>query len=524
MSINNSSGNADFGILTANDTSITSIIGQIYSADNFAKAGDAVVHLLSQYLKNAQGRSGPVLAIKPPLENVAEAREALLNTPPVDPGDMEAITSRASALIGQFLANTQTVHHPGYIGHQLPPPLPMASLFELAADVANQGMAIYELGPWATAVEKVMVERLGVQLGFKPSTFSGLVTSGGTLANLTALLSARNKALDGVWKEGLPHHKTSPVIIAHRESHYSIERAAGILGIGSNQCLYVKSDSNGRTDPDALAELLQVLKARQIPIIAVVASACATKTGSFDSLPRIADLCEAHDVWLHVDAAHGGAVSFSPDHRHLLEGIDRADSVVWDAHKMLFVPTLSTYLFYRRSRDKYFAFSQDARYLFAEGADEGHEYDCGLATAECTKRAAALSLWGILSIYGDGLFETLIKRIFETTSLFVESLSAVDEIEIPIRPEFNIVLFRYIPRDKSVDLNDFNKSLRKFIIDENNIYLTTTIYNEAVYLRFVVMNPRTDQVDVENLMENIRRHASRYEAIASLAPEVALQT
>ena len=483
------------------------VVDQLYSAQTFAQAGNAVVELCSQYLSRAQARSGPVLSIKSPAENVAKAWEMLHSAVAVDPGDIEAITSRASDLVSQFLANTQMIHHPGYIGHQLPPPLPVASLFELAADVANQGMAIYELGPWATAVEKVMVERLGVQLGFKPGSFSGLVTSGGTLANITALLSARNKTLGNAWKEGLSSYKTPPVIITHQESHYSIERAAGILGIGSTQCLYVKSDGNGRTDPDALAVLLEDLKSRQIPIIAVVASACSTRTGSFDSLSRIADLCEAHDVWLHVDAAHGGAVSFSPEHRHLLEGIDRADSVVWDAHKMLFVPTLSTYLFYRRSRDKYIAFSQDAPFLFVEDNDEAHEYDCGLATAECTKRAAALSLWGVLSIYGDSLFEILIKRIFETTSLFIEKLSSIDEIELPVKPEFNIVLFRYIPKDKTIDKDLYNKLLRDFIINDNNIYLTTTTYRGSLYLRFVVMNPRTDGTDVEKLAETIKRHA-----------------
>ncbi len=475
----------------------------LYDCDTFERVANRVTALLRDYLGDARTRSRDVLTLRPPAQNMDDARYWLDESTAIDPSDMDAVMQRVAAMIGQFLSNTQTLHHPGYIGHQIPPPLPLASVFEFAASTVNQGMAIYELGPWATAVEKVMVQTLGEQLGFKPGTFSGLVTSGGTLANLTALLTARNKLFADAWNEGIQTDRGKPVIITHRESHYSIERAAGILGIGARQCLYVDSDSCGRTDPDALAGLLDRLQSRKTPVVAVVASACSTRAGSFDDLSRIADICQARGVWLHVDAAHGGAVSFSRAHRHLLAGIEKADSVIWDAHKMLFIPALSTYLFYKNPRDKHRTFNQDASVLFAE--DGSCEYDCGQVTLECTKRAAALSLWGVLSIYGPAAFETLIDHIYAITAKFIERLSRMSEIDIPIKPRFNIVLFRYVPGKGKAD--DFNRRLREFIVKDGGIYLTTTTHNHEVYLRFVVMNPRTDQTDIERLIDTIKRFA-----------------
>lgn len=442
----------------------TPTIDMLYDPGTFKLVAETVVERLSDYLRQVQDRNGKVMTARPPRLNLVDVRAWLDTGSTKQPGDTRALTDRAAAMIDDLLANSQRLHHPGYIGHQLAPPLPLAAVFELAAAFVNQGMAIYELGPWTTAVEKTMLERLGEQLGFAPGSFSGLVTSGGTLANLTALIAARNKLLGDAWSKGLAGLETKPVVITHMESHYSIERAAGIIGLGAEQCLYVASDAAGRTDPEALADLLDDLKRRAVPVIAVVASACATRTGSFDPLPAIADLCEQHGVWLHVDAAHGGAVSFSKAHRHLIEGIERADSVIWDAHKMLFVPTLSTYLFYKNPRDKYLAFSQDAPFLFVEDGDDAHEFDCGLATAECTKRAAALSLWAVLSLYSGSVYETLIDRIFEITALFVTKLAAMPQVDMPVEPQFNIVLFRYVPERPDIDADAYNKALRAFIV------------------------------------------------------------
>src|SRR5262249_43266672 len=150
------------------------------------------------------------------------------------------------------------------------------------------------------------------------------------------------------WTAGLTGQRPAPVLVAHADAHYSVTRSAGILGLGTNQIVVAALDDRRRMDPNRLEESLRDLRSRGVPIVAVVATSCATPIGAFDELVDIADICRRHEVWLHVDAAHGGAVAFSPRHRHLLDGIELADSVVCDAHKMMFMPALCAMLFYRQ--------------------------------------------------------------------------------------------------------------------------------------------------------------------------------
>ena len=255
--------------------------------------------------------------------------------------------------------------------------------------VTNQPIAIYDMGPWATAAEFALVERLGERIGWRRGEFAGLATHGGSLANLTALLTARNVTLKGVWQQGVASSSAPPVLVVHADAHYSVARAAGVLGLGTNQVLRVGLDAQRRIDPQQLDDLLNDLRAKGHPVVAVVGCACSTPIGAFDRLDDVAEVCGRHGVWLHVDAAHGGAACLSGRHRHLVVGLERADSLVWDAHKMLFVPALCAFVFYRRAAHKFEAFQQDAPYLFDPAAPGLAEFDSGLRTLECTKRATA---------------------------------------------------------------------------------------------------------------------------------------
>ena len=170
----------------------------------------------------------------------------------------------------------------------------------------------------------------------------------------------------------------TPKLVVQADAHYCIARSAGILGIGTNNVVKAALDERRRMDPAQLDATLAGLRAAGHPVVAVVACACATPIGAFDPLERIADICAKYGVWLHVDAAHGGAALLSPRHRHLVAGLERADSLTWDAHKMLFVPALCAFLFYKDKRHSYEAFRQNAPYLFDPSAPGLAEYDSGL--------------------------------------------------------------------------------------------------------------------------------------------------
>ena len=327
-------------------------------------------------------------------------------------------------LVQTMLQRGLNLHNPRYVGHQVPAPVPLAGLFDAVGSVTNQVMAVYEMGPWATAVEQAMIRELGATIGWAPDTFAGAVTHGGSLANLTALLTARNVALGDVWERGLTGDRPQPVLVTHADAHYSVARAAGILGLGSRQIRHAGLDDLGRMDPRRLDEQLTSLRAQGRPIVAVSACSCATPTGAFDPLEEIAAVCREHGVWLHVDAAHGGAALLSERHRHLVAGLEQADSVTWDAHKMLFVPGLCAFVFYRDKRHGFEAFRQDAPYLFDPAAPGLADYDSGIRTVECSKRAATFGLWGVWSLFGRRLFTDMVDVTFGLGRTFYDKLAA----------------------------------------------------------------------------------------------------
>jgi L-2,4-diaminobutyrate decarboxylase len=407
------------------------------------------------------------------------------------------------------------LHDPRYIGHQVPAPVPLGGLFDAVGSVTNQVMAIYEMGPWATAVEQAMVAELGVAIGWQPDSFAGAVTHGGSLANLTGLLTARNVALGDAWEYGLPGIRAAEseggaVLLAHADAHYSVARAAGILGLGSRQVVRIGLDERGRMDPQRLDEELTRIRAGRQPIVGVVACACATPTGAFDPLNDIADVCGRHEVWLHVDAAHGGAAVLSDRHRHLVAGLERADSVVWDAHKMLFVPGLCAFVLYRDKAYRFEAFRQDAPYLFDPAAPGLAEYDSGMKTVECTKRAAAFGLWGVWSLFGRQLFADMVDVTFALGRTFYEKLLAADDF-VPLNdPECNIVVFRHVPaalQESSPErLGDFQLELRRRVIESGDFYIVPFKRDGIGALRVTIINPLTTPAHLDGLMAALRRH------------------
>lgn len=264
--------------------------------------------------------------------------------------------------------------------------------------------------------------------------------------------------------------------------------------------------------PSALEEIISRLRRDGVPIVALSACACATPIGAFDPLPEIADVCARHDVWLHVDAAHGGAVAFSPTHRHLIDGLERADSFICDAHKTLFVPALCAFVFYRRGRDRFETFRQEAPYLFDPSAPGMAEIDSGMVTVECTKRAAAYGLWGIWSLFGPQLFGDLIDVTFATARRLYEKLLAAEDFETLHEPECNIVVFRYVPRGAAgqslAEIGELNRAIRRRLMESGEFYIVQTNLDGAGALRVTVMNPLTDESDLDRLLDAIRRAAA----------------
>jgi len=215
-------------------------------------------------------------------------------------------------------------------------------------------------------------------------------------------------------------------------------------------------------------------------------------------------------VWLHVDAAHGGPLAFSARHRHLLDGIDQADSVVCDAHKMMFMPALCAMLFYRNGEHRLATFHQEAPYLFDPAAPELAEYDSGIVNLECTKRAAAFGVWGVWSLLGPQIFADMVDVTIDLAQQFHALLSESVDFTPLHEPQCNIVAFRYNPpetRDLPREQVDaLQLSLRRAVIESGEFYLVQSRIDGRPVLRTTMMNPLTTVDDLGGLLECLRRY------------------
>ena len=479
-------------------------IAAAYDPSLFQDAGQRLVDLLGAQLADALNASGPVVHWEDPRANVERAGAFLTEAGPTA-WDRNGLADHFAELVQIMLAHGLRLHDPRYIGHQVPAPVPLAGLFDAVGSVTNQVMATYEIAPWASAVEWALVEKLGRRIGWAEDTFSGLITHGGSLANLTALLTARNVRVDGAWENGV---RGEPVIVTHADAHYSVVRAAGILGLGTGSVIPVGLDARRRMDPEQLDATLARLRREGRPIVAAVGCACATPIGAFDPLEEIASVCERHEVWLHVDAAHGAAACFSERYQHLVRGLQRADSVVWDAHKMLFMPALCAFVFYKDKSHRFATFQQNAPYLFDPSAPGLADYDSGLRTVECTKRAAGFGLWGVWALFGPQLFADMVDVTFAAARLLYEKLSEAEDFEVLHEPECNILVFRHLPGSlreaPQGRANEFQLTLRRRLVETGAFFIVSTIIDGIAALRVTVINPFTAADHLDLLMDTLR--------------------
>ena len=347
-------------------------IASAYDPELLRGAGHRLIDQLAAHLRDVQACRGAVLPWRDPAANVAEAASWLERSLPAG-AERERVLQHFSELVALMLQRGHNLHDPRYIGHQVPASVPLAGLFDAVGSVTNQPMAIYDMGPWATAAEWCLVDRLGPAHRLE----AGRVRRPG---------HARRFAGQPDGTVGRPQRVAAGLVGARARGPPVIARAGRACGhalLGRSfrrrswdwelrRCCAWGSMRGAAWIRTGSRILLRELRQQNRPVVAVVACACSTPIGAFDPLRDIADVCRRHGVWLHVDAAHGGSACVSPRYRHLVAGLDRADSVVWDAHKMLFMPALCAFVFFRDKAHRFEAFRQEAPYLFdPDGAGTG---------------------------------------------------------------------------------------------------------------------------------------------------------
>ncbi|MEE1787514.1 pyridoxal-dependent decarboxylase [Streptomyces sp. SP17BM10] len=397
---------------------------------------------------------------------------------------------------------------PACAAHLHCPPLAVAAAADLAVSALNPSQDSWDQAPAATALETAILAELAALVGYDPARAAGVLTSGGTESNLMGLMLARDQRLDGIIElDGIPAG-ASPRIIASQAAHFSVQRAAALLGLGERSVVAVPVDRQLRMDPEALERhLAETTWAGHTPI-AIVATAGTTDTGAIDPLHTAADLAARYGSWLHVDAAYGGGALLSDRLAPLLDGIARADSVSLDWHKLGWQPAAAGVFLVRRA-ETYVSLARRAEYL--NPVDDEHAgYPSLLGRSlRTTRRADAFKIAVTLRTLGRAGLGRLVDACHDLARTAAEVVRAEPSLELHGEPVLTTVLFRFRPRGitdgEAVD--ELNGQLRRLLLRTGRAVVgRTELPGEGagrVRLKLTLLNPHTTPGEVGALLREV---------------------
>ncbi len=398
----------------------------------------------------------------------------------------------------KMLHASANMANPGYVAHMDSLPSAISVAADFSAGLLNNNMLSRELSPVFTELEDRLLAHIGSLLGL-PSQSKGVMLSGGSLANLQALAVARNKYL-GTFKYGLYETRRRPVIFASELAHTSIQKAAMLLGLGTNSVISIPVDKQGKLDCGQLQLAVERAEVQGDHPFAVVGMVGTTSTGNIDPLRAIGNIARDHHIWFHVDAAYGGALTFSEQHREKMDGIEMADSVTFNPQKWLYVTKSSAMVLFRDGNmlEKFFRISLP--YM----QDGGEAVNRGEISVQGTRHVDVLKLWLTLQHFGSEGCAELVNHSLELTQEYLKEIQSRPQLELATEPEINILLFRFASDEFSeVQLDEANRRLQEFLLQEKQIYLSLPLYRDRRWLRAVLLNPFTSEKERKTLFEGI---------------------
>ncbi|MFB9804763.1 pyridoxal phosphate-dependent decarboxylase family protein [Haladaptatus pallidirubidus] len=416
------------------------------------------------------------------------------------------------------LRNSVGVSNPRCLAHLHCPPMVSGLAAEAMLSATNQSMDSWDQSPAATLLEIRMVEELCDLFGYDDSG-DGVFTSGGTQSNFMGLLLARERFATerfgtDVTQSGLPHRAKAMRILCSEEAHFTAEQAAAHLGLGENAVVTVESNDDREMCLDALDRTLAELDERELLPFALVGTAGTTDFGSIDPLDELAERAEEHNLWFHVDAAYGGALALSDRHRELLSGIERADSLAVDFHKLFYQP-ISCGAFLLRDGSQYEHIARNASYLNPKGASAPNLVAKSVQT---TRRFNALKPFVSFRALGRDGFGALVDATIALADDVAELLAANSSFELVAEPTINAVVFRYRPHRMSDErLSWLNEAIRESLLREGDAVVARTEVDGVTALKFTLLNPRTTLADVADILDAIQRRGG---SLSTVFPEV----
>ena len=393
------------------------------------------------------------------------------------------------------------IGHPGFLGYICGAGTVPGAAAELLAAGLNPCLGGYRLGPGAAEIELHLTRWLAGRFGL-PEGAGGLVMTGGAMANFVGLKCARDTQLGlDVREHGVGPH--GPVALyASAEAHVVIRRAADMLGLGAGAVRAIAIDERQRMRVDALAAAIADDRAAGVRPLAVCATAGTTTTGSIDPLAQIADVAAEQGLWLHVDAAYGGAVVLSDERRGLLDGIERADSLAVDPHKWLYTSQSAGCVLLRDFGALSRSFHSDASYIWLDEAAR-HGVDFAMHGPQFSRGFAALKIWVSLLAHGRAAYGRRIAHDVALTRYLGELVAEHRDFELMCEPRLSICCFRYRPQGWDRDeqqLDRLNERLMMAIMGDGRVYCSNAVIDGRFGLRACIVNFRTEAADVERLL------------------------
>lgn len=414
----------------------------------------------------------------------------------------------------EIVAHSLNLAHPNTIAHLHCPPLVSSLAAEVVISALNQSMDSFDQAPAATMLELAVCRWLCQEAGL-PVGADAVFTAGGSQSNFMGLLLARDVCVASRWnwpvaQRGLPPEAGRVRFLCSEVAHFTVEKAASQLGLGSEAVIRIPVDAAFQMIPGALADSLRTLQAQELVPAGVVATAGTTDFGSIDPLPEIAALAREHHAWLHVDAAYGSALLLSARHREKLRGIELADSISVDFHKKFWQP-ISCAAFLLRDAANFRHLEVHADYLNPEADEAAGIPNLVNRSVATTRRFDALKLWFSLQLLGREKFAAMVDRTIELAAHAARQIRANSALELLHEPRLSSIVFRYIPSNSAINADRLNASLRQHLFDRGLAVIGHTRVRSRQCLKFTCMNPCTTYVDLDTLLDLIVKEGKKLE-------------
>ncbi len=401
-------------------------------------------------------------------------------------------------LFTRLVPKTFNTAGPGYLAYIPGGGLPHSAVADLIAGSVNRYVGVFEAAPGLVQLEANVVRWFADLAGFPPEA-RGVLTSGGSLANFSALVTAR--------RDRLPENFLSGTLYVSDQTHHSIQKAALLAGFPASNVREIPSDGAFRIRLDALARTIETDRERGLTPFLVVGNAGTTNTGAVDDLAALAELSARERLWFHVDGAYGGFFLLTAEGRRVLTGIERADSVVLDPHKGLFLPYGTGALLVRDGEALRRAHALSADYMPVSQEDRDLP-DFHLLSPELSRDFRGLRVWLPLKMHGAGPFRANLEEKLALARWAADELRTIPHVEILAEPQLSIVAFRLAPPGRSeAELDALNHAYLDRINAPRRVFLTGTRLSGRFAIRICVLSFRTHRDRMEEALEDIRAAA-----------------